>query len=550
MDLEENKTKNGLIYCRVSTQRQADEGWSLDAQERFCRKYADDNGFRIVGIFSDEGKSGTNVNRAALQDLLIRCQDKDIDTVFVQETDRLARNTQDHLAIKAIFKKYNTKLVSVAQPMFVDSPEGRLADTMVASFNQFQSEINSRKTKKGMKERFDNGWWPAMAKLGYLNKQADKVKIIARDPERWHLIKEGLKMYLTGNYSAVEISDKLYKKGLTSRQGKKICNSIMINIIKDSFYTGIMKWGGYENVGKHEPMITPKEHRTILTIMDSHNNHACRRRIHNYLLRGFLYCGICGQRYVGEKHKNKNKNVNIDYYHCSTKTHSNKGQHVEIDKLEKEIEEQFLRIRFTKEFIDLVIQKVKNIYEEKKKERNIEKRIFQNKIMKIEENREKTEIKLIEGTLKDDDYIRIRDRFKSEINRLQGKIYKIEEQREIDIDVARETLLLARDVYGAYKKAPYEVKRLYLSLFWNKFLIKDKKITKSEPTELIRIFLREKTTFNRLLIEGRIKQSLNRKLPENKGKIRLTPNWLRIVHNVRTSIQENNGYIRIPDVVF
>lgn len=133
---------------------------------------------------------------------------------------------------------------------------------------------------------------------------------------------------------------------------------------------------------------------------------------------------------------------------------------------------------------------------------------------------------------------------------MQGKIYKIEEQREIDIDVARETLLLARDVYGAYKKAPYEVKRLYLSLFWNKFLIKDKKITKSEPTELIRIFLREKTTFNRLLIEGRIKQSLNRKLPENKGKIRLTPNWLRIVHNVRTSIQENNGYIRIPDVVF
>lgn len=143
----------------MSTEEQANEGYSLDAQEKFCQKFAEVNGYKIVGVFRDEGKSGTNLNRPALQDLLAKCQqDKSIDSVIVQETDRLARNTKDHLTIRAILKKAEVKLISVAQPMLDDSPEGNMIDTILASVNQFQSDINSRKTKKGLQERFESGW--------------------------------------------------------------------------------------------------------------------------------------------------------------------------------------------------------------------------------------------------------------------------------------------------------------------------------------------------------------------------------------------------------
>jgi len=493
--------EKALIYCRVSTEEQAQEGYSLDAQERFCRRFAEDNGYSTNDIYRDEGKSGTNLNRPALQDLLAKCQqDKSIKAVIVQETDRLARNTQDHLAIRAILKKVDIKLISVAQPMLDDSPEGNMVDTILASVNQFQSDINSRKTKKGLQEKFNSGWWPGWSPLGYLNKRVNDKTIIIKDHERWDLVKEGLKMYSTGNYSAMEIADILYEKGLKSKENKKICNSIMINTLRNPFYAGIMKWNGQEKTGNHESMITPEEHQQILTIMDTHNQHACRRRKHNFLLRGFVYCDICGQRITAEKHR---IGKNPDYYHCSaiSRKHSNVGQNIEAEELERQVEQQFEAIQLSKDFINLVVQKVKSFYQDQESKKSRQKRILLNKKMKIEKGRRIAEKKLIGGVLSDEDFVRIRDQFKEEINIIQNQIDELENKREADIDTVGQVLMLARNIYKAYKKAPYEIKRLYLGFFWDGFWLKDRKIVRSEPTKLIKAL-------------------------QNKGKIILRSNWL------------------------
>ena len=494
MEEVSNKIKKALIYCRVSTTEQA-EGYSLDAQEKFCRRFTEDNGYQITGVYRDEGKSGTNLNRPALQDLLSKCQeDKSISGIIVQETDRLARNTKDHLTIRAILQKAGVKLISVAQPMLDDSPEGNMIDTILASVNQFQSDINSRKTKKGLQERFDSGWWPGWVPLGYINKEVNGKKIIVPDPERWHLVRKALKMYLTGNFSALEITDILYKKGLKSKTGKKICNSVMINTLKNPFYAGLMRWNNQEKMGKYKPIITLDEHKQILAITGAHNQHACRRRKWNFLLRGFVFCGICGQRYTAEKHR---IGKNPDYYHCSarSKKHSNQGQNIEVKELEKQVEEQFKKIRFSKEFIDLVVQKVRKFYEERKAEKEREKRIFLNKKMKIERKREIVEEKLIAGTLTDEDFVRMRDRFKRDLIAIQSQIDEIEVKRDIDTDTIREVLMLARDIYNAYKKAPYEIKRLYLGFFWDGFRVRDKKIVKAKPTKLIDALVKDNKVF-------------------------------------------------------
>jgi len=480
-----NKIKKALVYCRVSTEEQAKEGYSLDAQEKICTKFAKDNESQVISVYRDEGKSATNLNRPALQDLLAKCQqDKSIGAVIVQETDRLARNTKDHLTIRAMLKKEDIKLISVAQPMLDDSPEGNMIDTILASVNQFQSDINSRKTKKGLQEKFNSGWWPGWAPLGYMSKTVNDRKIVTSDPNRWQLIKKGLKMYLTGNYSALEISDSLYKKGLISKTGKKVCNSIMINTLKNPFYAGIMKWNDQEEPGKHAAMITLNEHKQILSIMDNHNMHACRRRKHNFLLRGFIFCDICGQRYTAEKHRTSKK---VDYYHCSagSKKHSNQGQNIEVKELEKQIEEKFKDIQFSKEFINLIIQKVQKFYQERKGEKIQEKKILLNKRLAIEKKRDTAEEKLLAGVLTDEGFIRIRKRCDEGILLLQNGIDEIDNKHDVSIDTIREVLILSQNIYKAYKKAPYEIKRLYLSFFWDGFWVRDKKIVKAKPTKLV-----------------------------------------------------------------
>jgi site-specific DNA recombinase len=489
--------QKALVYCRVSTEEQAEKGYSLDTQEKYCRQFAQNNGYKIMSVYRDEGKSGTNLDRPALKDLLSQVQEgKPIDAVIIQETDRLARNTKDHLTIRALLQKSDVKLISVAQPMLDDSPEGNMIDTIIASVNQFQSDINSRKTRKGLQEKFDSGWWPGVAPVGYVNKQTNnRQNIIAPDSERWHLIRKGLKMYLSGNYSALELTDILYEHGLRSKTDKKICNSVMTDILRNPFYAGVMKWKGQEKPGKHKPMIRLDQHKRILEIIDAHNLHASRRRIHNFLLNGFVFCKICGGRYTAEKHPAKR----VAYYHCTfdgktgeDRVHSNQGQNVEVKKLEGQVEEKFKGIQFTEDFINLVVAKVRKLYDQQMEGIETEKRILLNHKLAIERKRDVVEEKLLSGTISDDDFGRIKGKIDQDLNQIQDHLDELEYQRTYDIDVIRDVLNLTRNIYNAYKKAPYELKRQFLGLFWDKFLVQDKRIVEAIPNKLIENLIKNK----------------------------------------------------------
>src|SRR3989338_8905371 len=239
---DEKIIENVLIYCRVSTEEQAKNNNSLQTQENLCRDFADSKKYRVLEVYKDEGKSATNLNRADLQDMLNRCrEDKSVDAVLVQETDRLARSAQGHFTIKTILKKADVKLIAISQPMLDDSPEGNMVDTIIAGVNQFYSELNGRKTRRGMQTKFDMGDYPGWAPVGYLNKRMGengkvedvgnrneggeeyllkkkKTKgVIIKDPVKFELMREALKMYLTGNYSALQICDVMHEKGLTSQ---------------------------------------------------------------------------------------------------------------------------------------------------------------------------------------------------------------------------------------------------------------------------------------------------------------------------------------------
>ncbi|MEN6520057.1 MAG: recombinase family protein [Armatimonadota bacterium] len=481
--------KNCFIYCRVSTEEQADKGHSLDTQERLCRDFAKHGEYAVKEIFRDEGKSATNLERPALKELLSRCTESQIDAVIVQETDRLARNTKDHLTIKAVLKKAGIKLISVAQPMLDDSPEGMMIDTILASVNQFQSDINGRKAKRGLEEKFNMGWWPGWAPVGYINVTVEgngdvskSLRIIKKDPDKWHLVREGFDLYLTGNYSADEVTDILNEKGLRSKYGRKIAHSVMVNTLKNPFYAGVISWNGKKCVGKHEPMITLKEHERVLHIMESHNVHACRRRKHNFLLRGFAFCNICGYRYTAEIHQVKKKS----YYHCAAmRTHSNLGQNIETLELERAVEKQFRKIQFTEDFAQLIVDKLRTIYLGKRESTTSQKQALYNQKKAIEMRRDKAEEKLFDGLISDEDFSRIRAKFSAELAQIQSRIEELDAQQDIDIDVVQEILRLSRNIYKAYLKAPQELKRQYLALFWDKFLIQDKKIVKAIPTDLV-----------------------------------------------------------------
>jgi site-specific DNA recombinase len=93
--MQETKHKNAVLYCRVSTKEQVEEGNSLVTQEKMCREYAVAHGYSVAQIFIEQGESAKTADRTELKKLLDYCSNKkhQIDAVIAYKIDRISRMT-------------------------------------------------------------------------------------------------------------------------------------------------------------------------------------------------------------------------------------------------------------------------------------------------------------------------------------------------------------------------------------------------------------------------------------------------------------------------
>lgn len=476
--------KKAYIYARVSTEEQAEEGKSIETQEKICRKWAQDNNYIIAGVFKDEGKSATNLNRAGLQEFMAKCQDKDneIDAILVQDTDRLARNTFDHLTIKSLLKKKEIKLISISQLMLDDSPEGNLMDTMIASFNAFQSQITGRKTSKVLEEKAKMGWFPGgIPPLGYKNivnpnpaSTLDK-QIIGIDEETAPYVKQIFEMYSTGNYNVKSIAVFLNNKGIKSPHGYQIHPSLICNILKKEFYTGSFLWNKKVYSGKHPPLIEKDLFAHVQKVMQVHNQNATRKRKHNFLLRGFVFCNDCQRRLWADVHKKKNGNIYNLYFcpNCKRDTYVNR------DELEKQVANIFKRIQISDEYVSMTLEKAKVILEENRSNQDSEKRRLTAQKSQVEKAmREAEDGRFVHHTLADDAFQRIYSRYEAQLEGFDNELAKLGKDHSKTIELLKKVLQLAENLGKAYELGDYTTKRAYLGLFFKDFAVKGGKIAK------------------------------------------------------------------------
>src|SRR5207253_11362475 len=108
------------------------------------------------------------VDRTKLLQLVDFCKDrrKQIEALLVWKIDRLSRNVADHFSLKAMLLKSGVNVVSVTEP--IDSkPEGKLLETILAGFAQFDNDVRAMRTVQGMRKKLHDGLFPWNAPLGY-----------------------------------------------------------------------------------------------------------------------------------------------------------------------------------------------------------------------------------------------------------------------------------------------------------------------------------------------------------------------------------------------
>jgi len=479
--------KKALIYSRVSTDEQAKEGQSIEAQIKLCRAYAKDNQITVVDVFKDEGKSGSNTNRPALQAMLTKvAEDKTIDHVLVLDTDRIARNTLDHLSIKSLLAKHHVSLISISQPMIDDSPEGNFIDVVLAGANALQSQITGRKTSKVMEQKAKAGWWPSWAPLGYENTQnptptstLDK-RILTPHPSNGPLITQLFQFYSKGTYSVESLTKKMVSLGLKNRQGGPIAPSIVNLALRNPIYYGDFVWREKLYHGNHIPLTTKPIWDLCQDIMDKHNQYAERSRKHQYLLRGFLYCDKCGSRFWAAPHKGRNGIHH--YYYCKKCT---KGTYSFVKDLDKESLKLMGKVQITDQYAQELTETIQNSLKELRSQTGQEKQALVNQRTALEQKQHSAEDNLLDGTLSKDQFSRINQRIESEIATIEQQVYELSDNYQTKMEQIIELVNLARNIQETYKEVDFEMKRYYLGLFFDKIYVDDGKIVSATPSKAI-----------------------------------------------------------------
>lgn len=134
-------------YARVSTEGQAVDGVSLEAQQARIRAWCDANGYTLVGLHVDAGLSGCRAdNRPALQASIAEaCKHKA--ALIVYSLSRLARSTKDAIAISERLAKSGADLVSLSERIDTTTASGKMVFRMLAVLAEFERDQIAERTK-------------------------------------------------------------------------------------------------------------------------------------------------------------------------------------------------------------------------------------------------------------------------------------------------------------------------------------------------------------------------------------------------------------------
>ncbi len=163
-----DKVMTAVGYIRVSTEDQAKEGLSLDAQADRILGYCTAKEWELTDMVTDAGLSGKDLDRPGVQKVISLCRDKAVDVVIVVKLDRITRNVRDlGFLLQDVFDATGVMFASITDNLDTTSATGRLVVNMIGSVAQWEREIIAERTRDTLAHKKKNGEWVGRPPVGY-----------------------------------------------------------------------------------------------------------------------------------------------------------------------------------------------------------------------------------------------------------------------------------------------------------------------------------------------------------------------------------------------
>lgn len=301
------------IYIRVSTQEQAQEGYSIHEQEERTKKYCSAMGWKVYKVYADPGFSGGSINRPALQQLIRDVKDHRINKVVVYKLDRLSRSQRDTLnLIEDVFNSNQVDFVSMSENFDTSSPFGRATIGILAVFAQLEREQIKERMIMGKIARAKTGKWSGSyhVPIGY---DYQDGKLITNEYEKIQVI-TAFDELISGS-SIKQIVRDLSDAGYKHKHGPWNERTLR-RILNSKTYLGYIYYNGEYYKSDHEAIIPEDVYNKAQKILQERSERFTKNlrpgKASSYL-SGLLVCKKCGAKYSrinGEKYS---------YYYCASR---------------------------------------------------------------------------------------------------------------------------------------------------------------------------------------------------------------------------------------
>lgn len=242
------------IYLRVSTDRQAQEGYGLDAQRTQLLAYCQGQGWNVdeTHIYIDAGISGKSTDRAAFQAMRQAAANGEISRIVALKIDRIARNLMDLLDLINSLTAQGVALVCVKEAFDTGTANGRFMLQVLGAVGELEHSMISERMDAGRREKARQGGYNgSQCPLGYSyangtftvdRKAAAAVEFIFSE-------------FVNGQ-GMTSIADRLNKTSVPTSKGGKWYAGTVRYVLLNGFYAGLSQWDGCEVAGDHPAIIS------------------------------------------------------------------------------------------------------------------------------------------------------------------------------------------------------------------------------------------------------------------------------------------------------
>lgn len=390
---------HAVAYARYSTDNQTENSIAYQLQK--IEKYCKDNSIQLVDVYTDEGQSGTNLERAGFINMISAAKRKEFDAIIIYDISRGSRDVGDWFNFRKIMASLNIRVISCTQNLGdIYNSSDFLTELISVGLGQHQVLETRQKSIAGVAVKAEQGkFLGGIAPLGYDIEEGNYVI----NPNEAAVVKKIFTMYADGSGYG-EIINAL--NGAVGKKGRPLGKNSISVILRNERYVGtyfwnkrkvklFRRWAG----GDLNPDVTRIEN-AIPPIVDVDIWEAAQMRLNDnkgkarnkakrtYLLSGLIECSSCGASYVGHcvigRKKPDGSRYETTYYTCGNKyrTKSCKSKNINADELETFVMAQIKEYLRTTDFAEVSDHIAKQI-NEGREEVNAYKKTLEKVNMKI-----------------------------------------------------------------------------------------------------------------------------------------------------------------------